>query len=121
MKERDSFMHVSHAFSSVLMGAVVFGVKGAIVLLYSTSTVPHVSTNEVVVMWSLLLGGALYFVATVGLLAMNAADYRLSESLNAYKAFVFAMLLYSGVTTLECSRRGSVLCRYLFPLSTDAT
>ncbi len=51
MDDLSNFFLINNGFTIVLVSAVIYGIKGIIVLFYGVAPVQHTFTMELVIMW----------------------------------------------------------------------
>eukprot|EP00961_Rhodomonas_salina_P292485 3932972-Rhodomonas_salina.2 len=122
MPEEDDDVSIFHlinqGFTLFLMGALIFGIKGTIVLVYqNTTSQPHVFTIEVALMWSLALSTFTFFVVLVALVGFDAPHNMHTQNIYAYLVALVAIFVYSISVVVNCSAPGDVVCTFLYPVS----
>lgn len=117
LKQESAFYLLSRAFSAVVAAAVLFGIKGLIILLYSQSNTLHVYTMDIALMWSLAMSAGLFFACMSILVVMDSDTYNISENINAFLVVVSAILIFSFIVMVECTTPDSQQCKFLYPVS----
>lgn len=108
---------INHGFTLLLVGMLVFGIKGVIVLTYNGSSTLHVYTMEIAMMWTIAIGSALFFFVMVALLLSNSSVSKHAQNINAYLVFICGLVVYSVAVLIECASKESQVCKHLYPIS----
>eukprot|EP00961_Rhodomonas_salina_P299524 3939003-Rhodomonas_salina.1 len=120
LTETGSFYVINHGFTLLLVGMLVFGIKGVIVLTYNGSSTLHVYTMEIAMMWTIAIGSALFFFVMVALLLSNSSVSKHAQNINAYLVFICGLVVYSVAVLIECaSKESQMIMVFSFAMSLE--
>ncbi len=75
MDDLSNFFLINNGFTIVLIAALIYGIKGIVVMFYAAAPTAHTFTMELVMMWNLACATALFFAFLAAIIVLEVSAY----------------------------------------------